>query len=299
MKRCAWASWCVIFFLTPVWSQTAEQKKQTIDYLRALQTEGGGFAPAKTGTDAGGEVTPSLRATTAALRALKYFGGEPRDKKACAEFVERCYHKKSGGFTDQLAGTTKQQPDVITTAVGIMAVVELKMPWEPYQDALAFLSDHAKEFEEVRMAAAGLEAVNQRSPRTEAWLHQIDALRHRDGSFGQGDGAARATGGAVAAILRLGGKLTQREQALQTIRAGQRPDGGFGKEGSKTSDLETSYRVMRALHMLKEKPADSRKFKEFVAGCRNKDGGYGAAAGQPSSAGGTYFAAIILHWLAE
>ena len=39
--------------------------------------------------------------------------------------------------------------------------------------------------------------------------------------------------------------------------------------------------------------------RSFVAKCRNSDGGYAAAPGQPSSVNGTYFAAIILHWLKE
>jgi hypothetical protein len=37
--------------------------------------------------------------------------------------------------------------------------------------------------------------------------------------------------------------------------------------------------------------------RSFVAKCRNADGGYGVAPGQPSNISGTYFAAIILHWL--
>ena len=49
--------------------------------------------------------------------------------------------------------------------------------------------------------------------------------------------------------------------------------------------------------MLKEKPAEPDKLRAFIAKCRNADGGYAVAPGQPSTAGGTYFAGIILHWL--
>jgi hypothetical protein len=63
--------------------------------------------------------------------------------------------------------------------------------------------------------------------------------------------------------------------------------------------LESSYRIMRCFMMLKEKPADVDAFKGFIAKCRNRDGGYGVAPGQPSSVGATYFASIILHWLDE
>ena len=46
-----------------------------------------------------------------------------------------------------------------------------------------------------------------------------------------------------------------------------------------------------------EKPSSPDKVREFIAKCRNADGGYGVTAGQASSASGTYYAGIILHWL--
>ena len=47
------------------------------------------------------------------------------------------------------------------------------------------------------------------------------------------------------------------------------------------------------------KPANSATLQSFIAKCRNEDGGYGGAPGQASSASGTYYAGIILQWLAE
>ena len=55
---------------------------------------------------------------------------------------------------------------------------------------------------------------------------------------------------------------------------------------------------MRAFVRLEEKPASPEKLREFIAKCRNADGGYGVTPGQESSASGTYYAGIILHWLA-
>jgi hypothetical protein len=98
------------------------------------------------------------------------------------------------------------------------------------------------------------------------------------------------------AVLRLGGKVEHQENVLHALKTGQRADGGFGKEETKASDLETSYRVMRAFVMLHGEP-DVGRLRAFVASCRNADGGYGVAPGQPSSTGATYFAASILHWL--
>jgi len=294
VKRLAFAILTIVFCLAPARGQTPEQKKATIAYLQKLQTDEGGFLPSA--PSSGKRDAPSLRATSSALRALKYFGGEPKDKKTCAAFVESCFDKASGGFADQPGG----KPDVATTAIGFMAAAELKLPADPYAAGVVkFLTENAKTFEEIRIAAAGLEALGKRPAQADAWLEQVAKMRNADGTFGKGDGLARDTGSAAVVVLRLGGKLEQKDQVLKTLKAGQRGDGGFGKEGAQGSDLETSYRVMRAFMMLKEKPAEVEKLRAFVAKCRNDDGGYGVSPGQPSTVSGTYFASIILHWLME
>ena len=84
------------------------------------------------------------------------------------------------------------------------------------------------------------------------------------------------------------------------MKDGQRADGGFGKADSPSSDLETTYRVMRSFHMLKAAPGDVGRLRAFLDSCRNDDdGGYGVAKGKPSSASGVYYTSIILHWLDE
>lgn len=289
MRRMFLAVLCLVSVLPAAGGQTAEQKKATLQYLRALQTPGGGFLPA-----AGEKQLPSLRATSAALRALKYFGGEPRDQDAARKFVQRCHDKDSGGFVDRPGS----KPEVFTTAVGLMAIVELKVPIEAYAaGAVNYLVEHAQSFEEIRIAAAGLEALGKRPAIVETWRASIVNMRNADGTFGKKSGAARDTGGAVAALLRLGGQIEQADNVVKVLKAGQRDDGAFGPEGVDTSDLETSYRVLRSFVMLKEKPANPERLRAFVARCRNADGGYGVAPGKPSSVGGTYFASIILHWL--
>jgi prenyltransferase beta subunit len=278
------------------YSQTPAEKQATIRFLQDLQTPSGGFLAGPENPKFKRPTVLSLRATNAALRALKYFGGEPRDLKAAGRFVESCFDKSTGGFADRPGAP----PDAMTTAVGIMAVVEAKLPTEPYADPVVkYLGEHAKTFEEIRLAAAGLEAISKQAPLADNWLKQIEEMQNPDGTFGQGRGAARDTGSAVAAILRLGGKLKSPERAIAVVKEGQRGDGAFGKGDVETSDLESSYRIIRSLHMLKEKPAYPGVVREFIAGCRNADGGYGVVPEQPSSAGGTYFAAIILHWLDE
>src|SRR5262245_23648864 len=122
----------IVFTFLPILpAQTPEQKKATVKFVQELQVADGGFTP--TPTDGRLDQNPhgSLRATTAGLRALKYFGGEANDKRAAAKFVQSCWDKSSGSFSDQPGG----KADVFTTAVGLMAVKELGLPMNEYRDA--------------------------------------------------------------------------------------------------------------------------------------------------------------------
>jgi hypothetical protein len=171
------------------------------------------------------------------------------------------------------------------------------MPRERYAAAVRYLGENAKSFEEIRIAAAGLEAVSQKPSQATQWVEQITGMRNAEGTFGKGNSAARETGSALVALLRLGGEVQHLDHVLRTLKTGQRPDGAFGKQDTSASDLETTYRVLRAFFMLHEAPDDAARCRAFVASCRNADGGYGVAPGQPSSVAGTYYASMILHWL--
>ena len=280
---------CLLHVLAlPVFSQSDVEKKQTISYLQSLQHASGGFLPLHAE-----KVQPSVRATSAAVRALKYFGGEVPDRAAAARFIAQRFDKTTGAFLD----VSGAEPEVAATAVGLMAVMELKLPLADYEPgATRFLNENTKSYEQIRIAAAGFEAIGKLSPQSEVWLKEVAKLRKADGTFGSGEGLARVTGGAAACWLRLGGKLDDSEAILAALRKGQRPDGGFGDEKSNTSDLESTYRVMRAFYMLKTKP-DEAKLRGFLARCRNADGGYGRIPGDPSTTAATYYVAIILHWL--
>jgi prenyltransferase beta subunit len=280
----------LLLVVSPLPAQSDALKKATVAYLQKLQADDGGFRP-----DAGAKQS-DLPSVNGALRALKYFGGEPRDRSACIDFVKRCFDKENGGFGMRPGDRAAYRP----TAVGIMAVAELKMPLELYAEpVIKYLDENSRTFEEIRLTAASFEALGRRSPRADAWLEQIARLHHPDGTYGKDDSVARDTGGAVCAVLRLGGKVEHPENVLKALNAGQRKDGGFGKPGVETSDPETTYRVMRAFHMLKTQPEGADRVRAFIARHRNDDGGYGVAPGQPSSVSGTYYAGIILHWLDE
>jgi prenyltransferase beta subunit len=290
MKRLLLVGFALLLVPAAAGAQSPDQKKATVAYLQQLQQKDGGFVPAA------GPAKSSLRATSAALRALKYFGGDAKDRDAAATFVKSCFDKDGGGFVDSPGG----KPDVAVTAVGVMALVELKLSTEPYEPAvLKYLGAHAKDFEQIRIAAAGLEALGKQPPQARAWLEQVRKSANADGTYGKGAGAARETGSAVVVVLRLGGKVENPDSILKSLNAGQRGDGGFGKADAKGSDLESSYRVTRAYHMLKAHPEKAQALREFIAKCRNNDGGYGVEPGSPSNVSGTYYAAIILHWLGE
>jgi prenyltransferase beta subunit len=293
MKRSAVSALAILVGLIHL-AEAADQREETVAYVRALQGPDGGFYGVRPRGITPGPGGTSLRATLAAVRALKYFGGDMRKRDGCIRFVEGCRDAESGGFAQRPGG----KPDSLSTALGIMAVVDLKEPTDAVgAPGLKYLGEHAKSLEEIRMAAAAAEALRQRPPQTQEWIAQVLRTANGNGTFGKGDGAARDTGSAVVTILRLGGTIEQRANVLRTLRAGQRPDGGFGKEGEGGSDLESCYRIMRAFAMLKEKPADVAGLKGFVGRCRNADGGYGVKPGEPSNVGATYYAGIVLHWL--
>jgi hypothetical protein len=280
----------------PVFSQSADEKKATIQFLTALQQRDGGFIAEP--PDRRLDVTPqsSLRATSGAMRAIRYLGGEVPNKDKALAFVKSCLQADTGAFSDMPGGKV----DLGATAVGMMALVELA-PDAPYEKSVRYLVLKAKTFEERRLAVAGMEATGTFPPEVREWIDVVNKDRNADGTYGKDAGQARDTGSVVAMILRSGGTLSddQRKAVVAALRAGQRADGGFGKAEAKDSDPETTYRVMRAFSLLKEKPKDVAKLHEFVARCRNSDGGYGPAPGKPSTVSGTYYAAVVGYWLSK
>ncbi|MFO0960972.1 MAG: family 16 glycoside hydrolase [Isosphaeraceae bacterium] len=265
-------------------AQTPDELRQTARFVAAFQNPDGGFAP-----NVGQAST--LGSTSSAIRTLKYAGGSIPNVPGAIAYVRSCWDE-SGGF----APTPGGKPDANTTAVGLMAVAELKVADpERVAKALEFLDKNAKTFEEIRLAVAGYEAVGKKPEGIlPAWLGIITQGRKPDGTWGEGASRAFATGSAGVALLRTGQELDHRAEIVKTLRDGQRPDGGWAKDDG-PSDLATSYRIMRGFYMLHEKP-DLDGVRKFVAKYRQSDGGYAPAPGKPADVGTTYFAAIILYW---
>src|ERR1700731_2688599 len=166
MTKTCWVGALAAVCLSSLAGHAADEKQRTIEYLRTLQAADGGFLPTSAEQANGKRVASSLRATSAALRALRHQGGEARDRNAAARFVAACFDKSAGAFSDQ----PRSRPDVNATAVGLMAVEELHMPMDRYKVAASYLGLHAQTFEEIRIAAAGLEAAGTRPPKATRWI---------------------------------------------------------------------------------------------------------------------------------
>lgn len=266
----------------------------TTKFVLALEVPTGGFLPKPSDPRKDQQLPASLSATSAAVRTLKYLGAKVPNPEKHAAFVLSCLDPATGGFGD----TPKAPPSVRTTAVGVMAAFELDIPRAKVAKAMEFLARNARTFEDVRIGAAAVEAWGLKDCpfQVEPWVEI--ALKHFSKlgfSPAQVEGA-RDAGSLAPFMLRMGAAVGK-ENMVQTMQKGQRPDGAWGNDSVKTSDLETTYRVMRGLHMLKSKPNDPGRVRAFLKSCRNPDGGYGVTPGEPSAIGPTYYATIVSHWL--
>lgn len=284
----------LLLLLFVVASLTAQDRKpdsSTAKYLHSIASPSGGYR---------GQAQPdtplTLSATSAGVRSEKYLYGEISNRDAHATFVKNCFIESEGGF----APKPKDKADVASTAIGLMAAAELGInSKELLSKSVEFLAKNAKTFEERRIAAAGFEAANQYPEVTDAWIADLRKTANPDGTYGDGPTKGRSTGGAIAFILRLDGKLTpeERKAAISTLQTAQQKDGAFIGADGKTTDLEATYRIMRAFYLLKEKPKHLDVLKAYLGKCQNPDGGFGRKPGDASSVSGTYYYASISKWI--
>jgi prenyltransferase beta subunit len=264
-----------------------------LKFVYALEDPAGGFKPDPTGK-------AGLRATSSACRAIKYLGGKVPNPDRHAAFVLSCFDPQTGGFADAPGGKS----DVTITSIGVMAAIELGVPKAKFAKAMDYLKANATTFEDVRIGAAAVEAwgVKECPFDLNPWLAIADKQIGPDGTAGMGDGLARDTASVVAMKLRLGQTekdLVNGKKVDDFLQMGQRSDGGYGRAGAKDSDLESTYRVMRAFVLMRERPKDRAGMRAFLRRCRNADGGFGTKPGEKSSVGGVYYFATITKWLDE
>ncbi len=272
-------------------------KQRTAKWILEQEASDGGFYLAPQDPKIDAKPVPSLRATNGAVRALKYLDYPllKKEREKHAAFVLKCYDPKTGAFAEPGG-----KPDVAITSIGVMAAMELDIPKEKFAKAMDYLKENAKTFEEVRIGAAAVEAwgVKDCPFKLDGWVKIAQEYGEQPAEEAK-DGGARGTGSLVAMWLRLGNKLPEKHDVLGILKPGQRDDGGWGKKGEKASDIETTYRVMRAFMLMKEKPKDVKKLREFIASHRNEDHGYATKPGDKSSMSGVYYCVIVSKWLDE
>lgn len=273
----------------------------TAKWVFAQEAPDGGFYLAPQDPNVDAMPRASLRATNGAVKALHYLGHPllNKEKEKHAKFVLSCYDPKTGGFAEMPGGKNS----ISMTAVGVMAAAELGIPHTKYAKAMDYLKVNAKTFEEVRIGAAAVEAwgVMDCPFDVKPFIRRGIELGAKGSSdqLQQRDGGARDFGSTVAIPLRLGAPMgeAERDHCAALLKIGQRDDGGWGKKGEKASDIESTYRVMRALMLMQEEPNDAKKLRAFLAAHRNNDGGYATKPGEKSSMSGVYYCTIIAKWL--
>ena len=283
------ALFALLLLPTLAFAQTAEEKKGTIQFIEGLRDKASGAYK----VTADGK--PSLRACNGAVKSLKALGVKVTEIEKIQKFILSCYDPKTGAFAEP-----DGKPDVTITSIGIIVACEVGLAKQEFPRAMEYVLARHKTFEEMRIAAAAVEAWGSENLNLGELRDSIEANRE----IATGD--ARVNASELVTWLRLKSAdrykdwvVERLENLGKTLAPNQRTDGGWGKVGEKTSDIESTYRVMRAFKMLDAKPKDIPQLRKFIASHRNKDGGSATKPGEPSSMSGVYYSVIISKWIGE
>ena len=249
-------------------------------WILSLESIEGGFA-----SQPGGK--PSLRATLGAIRALKKLQAKPANPGKIRSFVEKCLGPD--GFADQPGGKSS----TMLQAIGLMVALDTGIDPASLTPEWVRLEMSASDFEGIRLASAAMESGQRKTAKSTDWIQFVETTMHK----GQA-GDIRLPGGAVAALLRLGVEKSQEEKMalVKLLIAGSKADGSWGHIESTTGDLDSSYRILRAVVMLGGH-MDGKTLKRFIARCRHSGGGYSVQPGKPATVSATYQALTLLEWL--
>lgn len=265
---------------------------KTGQFIASHRAETGGYCTQK-GSN------PSLRATFQARKALKTLGIAPVKPELDVKFAKECIEEDTHLFLDRPG----EKPSALFSAAGIMTFVALGIHESPdLQPAIEankrYLQVQAKSFEEIRLGAAAFEALGHAPPVRREWIHQLRKNQSAEGGFGPLNSRLKDTGGVVAGLLRLGEGFSDKDKQvyLEYLLEGQGQAGGFGMTSESASDLDSSYRVGRAIWMLGGSP-DQVKMKMFLKKCQTANGGFADRPGEEGTLADTYRAVMIASWL--
>ena len=281
------ALFALLLLPTLAFAQTAEETKATVAFIEGLRDkETGAYKVTADGK-------PSLRACNGAVKSLKALGEKVTQIEKIQKFILSCYDAKTGAFAEPGG-----KPDVTITSVGIIVACEVGVPHGDFLKAMHYVLGRANTFEEVRITAAAVEAWGSENLNLGELRDSIGADREIAADDARMNASELVTWLRLKSADRYKEWVVERVAKLEkTLAPNQRRDGGWGKLGEKTSDIESTYRVMRAFKMLDAKPKDVPQLQKFIASHRNKDGGSATKPGEPSSMSGTYYAVVISKWL--
>ncbi len=280
------ALFALLLLPTLAFAQTAEETKATVAFIEGLRDkETGAYKVTADGK-------PSLRACNGAVKSLKALGEKVTQIEKIQKFILSCYDAKTGAFAEPGG-----KPDVTITSVGIIAACEVGISQKDFPKSMDYVLENAKAFEEVRIGAAAVEAWGAKGLKLDGIKEAFVLDYHPETFTDLRDGASRESAAVLVTSLRFGLDVSKFEPDALRLKPGQCDDGGWRKKGEKTSDIESTYRVMRAFKMLDATPKDVPQLRKFISSHRNKDGGSATKPGEPSTMSGTYYAVIISKWL--
>ena len=153
-------------------------RQATVAYIHTLQADNGGFKADS--TDKNG---PSLRSTTSAVRGAPSFRRSSRQPAGMSTICRRLPRWPNRRLRGRTQGQNRRGLD----SIGLMAIKALGMPAGKYgPGANKYLTEQVVSFEDIRIAAAGLESIDAKSSKNQAWLDMVLKMRGSDGTFGAG-----------------------------------------------------------------------------------------------------------------
>lgn len=269
-----------------------EKAASTAKFIASLRAPTGGYATQKGSS-------PSLRATFQARKALATLGVAPVNPAADQQFVRKCVEEETLLFVDRPG----DKPSTLLSAAGIMCAVAVGLGEAPdFQPVIKAnarnLELSAKVFEEIRLGAAAFEAIRTQPGVRREWIHQLRKTQNPEGGYGPSNSRLRDTGGVLAALLRLGEKIDDKEKQvyMEYLLEGQGKAGGFGMTQEAKPDLDSSYRIGRALWMMGATP-EVKRMHSFLKACQTDSGGFSVQPGEEGTLADTYRAVMIASWL--
>ena len=132
------------------------------------------------------------------------------------------------------------------------------------------------------------------SPR---WNEQLQGMRNPDGTWGEGPAQAYATGGAGAAVLRMGLKLDKRDAVIAALKAGQRRKGA-GRRTPGRLTWEPPTASCGRFTCFTKSPTSSDCWRSSPAAA-SPTAATRASPAATGDLGGTYTATIVIYWVRQ